>query len=236
MESIKRLISWYFNTDTRILNEDILILILDYLPFEQIIELKKVSPQFSDCVKEFLKRKMYLVVCKNPQAFRSMFYTYHKYSIEQKKEILKNFVIPLEQMERKETNKCLKYVYKRCIHLNALAINCQIKGIRINTWKKIHEKNRHLMFGLFISLSPEYFELGETQIEKIGNIFGNSIRCLCLKFSIKDINATQKLIAILIKFSKLEEIKVILKNCSIDTVLQYIPKTIKVLDLFSGCS
>ena len=114
-EYIKSMIFWDYYNRPRVLNEDILILILDYLPFEQIIELKKVSPQFSYCVKELAKRKMLLVVFENRKAYKEIFHTYHNYTdIRQNKELFKNSVINLEALKLKE---CLKFIYRRCSHL-----------------------------------------------------------------------------------------------------------------------
>ena len=224
-ECIKRLIFRYYYNSRRILSEDLLILIFDYLPIEGLIELKKVSPQFSYCVKELLKRKRFLVVCENRSAFQGIFYVYHKFNrIEENKEILKNSVIRLEQMERKGGIICHKFVSKRCQQLNVLAINHQIKGKQIKALNAFSRRVDTLCLGNLF-LSYENIETIESKIEKIGAIFGNTIICLYLKFANHGMDTTPKLIALLKQFPKLEELKVIMMD-SIDEVVQYIPKTI----------
>ena len=192
-----------------------------------------MSPQFSDCVNEFVKRKRLLVVSKNRYAFQTIFYTYHKFNkIEENKEILKNSVIRFIEMKTKETNIGLKYVSKRCKQLKVLAIDHQIKGKQIKALNKFSKRVDTLCLGEFL-LSYEDLKIIEIKVEKIGSFFGNTIKCLYLKFANGDKNTSHKLIALLKKFSKLEEFKVFLLD-SIDEVIQYIPKTLRVLDTFNG--
>ena len=232
-ECIKRLIFQGFYNTKRVLNEDLLILILDYLPIVEIIELKKVSPQFSYCVKELANRKMLLVVAQNREAFQWIFYLYHTFSqIEENIEIIKNSIIRFKQLERKERNVYLKYLYKRFTHLNVLAINHRIDVKQIKALKKFSQSIDTLCLGELL-LSSENSKSLETKIEKIGTIFGNTIRCLYIEFSNSDENTNHKIIVLLKKCPKLEEFKVFLGN-SINDVIKYIPKTLRVLDSHRG--
>ena len=101
-ECIKRLIFRDFYNRQPILSEDLLILILDYLSIDDMIEFKKVSPQFDYCVKELAQLKLFLGVCQNRYAFPPIFYTYPKFSpIEKNREVIKNSIIRLEPKEQK---------------------------------------------------------------------------------------------------------------------------------------
>ena len=56
---------------------------------------------------------------------------------------------------------------------------------------------------------------------------------MCLRFEFSDLYTTPKLIYLLIKCQKLEELKVVLWD-RIDEVLQYIPKTVRILEMNHG--
>ena len=231
-ECIKRLIFWDYYNSRRVLNEDLLILIFDYLPIQQIIELKKISPQFSYCVEEVAKRRIFLVLCQNQRAFQTIFYIYNKCNDnELNVELIKNSVIRFESMKVKES---LKLISKRCPHLNVLAISQQIKDKEINSMIEFSKRVDTLCLGSsLLSDSSETFDSIERKVEKIGDIFGNTIRCLYLEFLTTDSNTNPRIITLLRKCSKLEEFKIYVKD-SIDRILEYIPKTLKVLIIFRG--
>ena len=229
-EFIRRLIFCDFYNRPRVLNEDLLILILDYLPIDDLIEFKKVSPQFSYCVKELLKRKKILIVCYSKRGFQSLFYFYHEFSqIEQNIETLRNSVIHFKQIER---NICLKYLYKRCIHLNVLAINEPIEYKKIQVLKKFSKRVDTLCLA-FSSIWFNDIEEIVTDLEKIGTIFGNTIKSLNLRFSKFESYINDKIIVLLKSFPTLKEFKVNLKS-RIDDIVEYIPKTLQVLDTSFG--
>ena len=165
-ECIKRLIFWNSYKRRRILSEDLLILILDYLPIDDMIELMKVSKQFSNCVKELTKRKLFLVVFKSREDYLKIFHSYHKNRhIRKNLKQIKDSVIPFEAMKVNEKNKSLKFVSKRCIHLNVLSINHSIKDKQIKALNKFSKRIVTLSSGSRL-LSSGNLESIETKIEK----------------------------------------------------------------------
>ena len=221
-ECIKRLIFCEcYNKSRRILSEDLLILILDYSTIPELIELKKVSPQFSYCVKELAKRKLLLVLTQNRKDFQSIFHTYHKNShFLQNLGAIKNSVIHFEAIERNEKNESLKFVYKQCIQLNALAIGQQKDVKQIEALNKFAKRIDSLCLGSPL-LSSGNLNSIETKVEKIGTIFGNTIRSLSLNFEPTDKHTSPKIICLLERFTKLETFKVsssgtvLMKLCNI---------------------
>ena len=116
--------------------------------------------------------------------------------------------------------------------MKVLSINHKIEVNQILALNKFSKRIDSLFFGqLFLSFKE--YKITETKLKKIGTIFGNRIRCLYLRFSNKDKNTNIKTIALLKKLPKLEVLKIMQWN-SIDNVVQYIPKSIRVLDTFGS--